>query len=476
MMGNDLKKSESVVVGDGVLARFSGIIALTVALSFIPAASVATDAEDTASTTEADITEGPSDDAEGMVGRLIDEWLQDGPGHAIRANEELNVVQGTSLVIMKADDKRWGKARSLAYQNAFVQAMGAYIKSVRQRTSVSLMRDYFAEDIPEDELRYQEGELPDSYVERVVLKSAALVERTLDQKLVESGMSDDEIQRLSTPVQKRTELSERISRRTLNEAMGSAAGLIPVKTFEGVDDEGNSAIGVVAVYSERWRHIAGLISRGDMIRPDPDRIGTPIMNWIDAYEDDELPNEFGIRVKWDEQGYPAIVSLGQWGWSPANLDKRKRALRRKFAMKQAANDALSNLAVFVKASTRFTEESSVGADLEHAFNLPRGGVPEEIEEAKIADKLVETARIKAEVALTGYTQERSWSARHPLLEEQEIVGVVAYWSPAREDAIRKTIGEEAKHAPLKAPSEEAQDPKKQVSGISVSKDPDLADF
>ena len=211
-------------------------------------------------------------------------------------------------------------------------------------------------------------------------------------------MSDDEIQRLTTPVQKRTALAERISRKPLNTAIGSAAGLVPVKTFEAIDDEGNSAIGVVAVYSQRMRHIANRISRGDVIRPDPSRVRESIANQIDTYASEELPHEFGVRVMWDEQGYPAIVSFGQWGWSPANLSKRKRAQRRKFAMKQAENDALSNLTVFVKASTRFTEESNVGADLEEAFNLPRGGVPEEIESAEIADRLVETAEVKAEVA------------------------------------------------------------------------------
>ena len=258
------------------------------------------------------------------------------------------------------------------------------------------MRDYFSEDVPESELQYREGEPNDSYVERIVLKTAVLAEQTLDQKLAETGMSEDEIRKLTTPVQKRTALAESISRKTLTEAVGSAAGLVPFKTFEGWDDEENSAIGVVAVYSERMRHIANQVARGAAIRPDPDRASESITDQIATFADDELPNEFGVRVKWDEQGYPAIVSFGQWGWSPAGLSKRKRAQRRKFAMKQAENDALSNLTVFIRASTRFTEESSVGTDLEEAFNLPRGGVPEEIETAEIADKLVEKARIDAE--------------------------------------------------------------------------------
>ena len=143
-------------------------------------------------------------------------------------------------------------------------------------------------------------------------------------------------------------------------------------------------------------------------------------------------------------------------------------------MKQAENDALSNLTVFVRASTRFTEESNVGADLEEAFNLPRGGVPEEIEGAEIADRLVEAARVKAEVALTGYTPLKSWSAPHPLLDEHEIVGAIAFWSPAREDAIRKTIGQTAKHAQPEQVSRKQS--KKQATGSAQSRDPDLADF
>ena len=454
--------------------RAAQFAALAASLGLGVLAPAAVDAQESSATAVEESSPESTLDASSIVERMMDEWLDEGPGRALRERAELNVVKGVSLVALNADAPRWPKARSLAFQDAFVQAMGEYVSSVRQRTSVSLMREYFAEDVPESALEYQEGEPPDSFVKRIVLKSAVLAEQQLDQKLADSGMSGDEIDRLTTPVQKRTVLAERISRTTLNTAIGSAAGLVPVKTFEAIDDEGNTAIGVVAVYSQRMRHIANRISRGEVIRPDASRVRSSIANQIDTYASEELPNEFGVRVMWDEQGYPAIVSFGQWGWSPANLSKRKRAQRRKFAMKQAENDALSNLTVFVKASTRFTEESNVGADLEEAFSLPRGGVPEEIESAEVADRLVETARVKAEVALTGYTLQRSWSVPHPLLDEHEIVGAIAFWSPAREDAIRKTIGQAAKHA---QPEQVSRKPKKkQATGSAQSRDPDLADF
>ena len=455
--------------------RPAGIMAaLAVSLAFSHAVSATTDSAETSTAAE-ETTSGSDYDAEEMVERLIEEWYEGPKGRGFRERGDLNVVHGTALTALNANDKRWPKARTLAFQVAFTQAMGEYVNSVRQRVSVKQTRDYFSEDVPESELRYQEGEAPDSYVGRIVGKIAALSEHVLDQKLAESGMDRDELRSL-TPTQKKTTLSDRISRNTLIEAVGSAAGLVPVKTFESVDTEGNSAVGVVAVFSERVRQIANQISKGEVIRPDPHRARNSIESQIFEYGKDELPNEFGARVLWDEQGYPAIVSFGQWGWSPSGLSKRKRSQSRKFARKQAGNDARSNLTVFVNASASFTEESNVGTSIEEGFNLPRGGVPEEIEDAEVMDMLVQRARIDARVDLTGYTTAREWKARHPLLEEHEIVGVVAYWSPAREDAIRKTIGKEAKHAPPAPPEASQESPKMQASGSTEGRDPDLSDF
>ena len=70
-MGNGLKKPEPPIDG-GSLAKFAGIIALAASLAFSSTAFAATDTEEkTASKTGADTVEGPSDDAESMVGRMI---------------------------------------------------------------------------------------------------------------------------------------------------------------------------------------------------------------------------------------------------------------------------------------------------------------------------------------------------------------------------------------------------------------------
>ena len=91
--------------GDGAPVRFAAVIALGVSLALSSSLLAAADNEDAAPETPV----ASADDAEGIVGGMIEEWLQEGPGRAIRERDNLNVVQGTSLVPVKADNQRWGK-------------------------------------------------------------------------------------------------------------------------------------------------------------------------------------------------------------------------------------------------------------------------------------------------------------------------------------------------------------------------------
>ena len=107
----------------------------------------------------------------------------------------------------------------------------------------------------------------------------------------------------------------------------------PSKRF---DDEGNSAIGVVAVVrtTKTWPNRS---AARKAMRPDGDRARTSIADQIGALSDNDLVNEFGPRIWWDENGYPTIVAFGQWAWSPEGLDKRKKARRRDFCA-EAGNE------------------------------------------------------------------------------------------------------------------------------------------
>ena len=460
--------------------RLLATLALLISISAAGGLAAQTDEDAAAApegTEEASADAAADWDADARVRQMMAAWKASDPvGRQFRERSErgeISLVEGVGPAQLNIQDKRWGKSRSLAYTKAFTEAVREYVSRIRKRQTSALLRDYFQEDLDESEYVYRRSESTDDVMLRVVNKAAALGERKLDEALAESGMSADEIARMSPP-QKKVAFSDRLSLKATVQAFGSAAGLVPVKTFEAFDDEGNSAVGVVAVRSLRTRDLADQIAAGKAIRPDDERARAPIADQIGVLSDKELTNEFGPRVWWDEHGYPTIVAFGQWAWSPEGLDKRKRARRRDFAMKQASNDANIHLATFINSSTLFTSVSNRGDEAEEFSLVSADGTVSDEETAKIVDRLVESARVNSSVELTGLKVQREWFSRHPDLDHHELVGVIVSWSPAQEDQIRAELGKKPKHQP---PAEKTVQKTSVKSGTAESQDlMDPADF
>ena len=220
------------------------------------------------------------------------------------------------------------------------------------------------------------------------------------------------------------------------------------------------------------RALAELIRSGEPIRPNPDRAGTPLRERTDALTDDDLVTQFGARIWWDGDGYPVIVAFGQWGWSTKALSAAQRDRRYRFARDQAAIQAKSSLAEFLQVNAQFTSSSFVGVTIEEAVTVGADGFHEYLEGTAMADRMVAEAMTRSTVQLTGLGILRTWSAPHPVAEHQELTGAVAYWSPAREDEVRASLGQEAKHpAPEPEPAAEPEpEPQPAASGTVESKD------
>ena len=448
---------------------------LALALIFASQQALAETDQPTGAGVEAEtaVSEVEDWDAKQRLEEDLEEWKRTSPiARRLLHRDDVWVVSGTSFVALGTDDKRWSKARSIAYQQAFLNAMGEYVSETRADLGNKLIRDRFQQDLDESELTFNPGDTSSSQLGRVIDKLAILGERKLDQALTDSGMSEEDIARL-TPAQKKTSLSDRITRETTVEALGSAAGLVPIKTFEALDDEGNSAIGVVAASSRRMRQLAKQVAQGKSITPDSDRARLPVVDQLAEMSDEDLVDQFGVRVYWDEQGYSTLVSFGQWGFSDEGLNKRKRARRREFAGQQAENDARAHLVTFIKASTRFTEISTVGIGSEEGDQVLPDNTVEDFDMVNVVDELVEKAKVTSQVKLTGMVTLRSWSARHPDLDNQEIVGAIISWSPAREKAIRAAIQDEPAR---QQPARQEESAPRGTSTRESREDMDSSDF
>ena len=402
------------------------------------------------------------------VDRMIQTWKTDDPTVRTLGQRRVAVLEGLAEIGVPTGHGDWGKARSLAYTRAYLDAMGAFVRQTNEEITTQTVRDLLqdATSIP-----VNADEDAATYLERIDRKEAILAERQLDQALKEAGMSDEEIAQLSGR-EKIPRYRDALAREVTTRAFGRAAGLVPLKTFEAIDCDGNSAVGVVAAFSARMRALAELIRSGEPIRPNPDRGGTPLRERIDALTDDDLVTQFGVRIWWDGDGYPVIVAFGQWGWSTKALSAAQRDRRFRFARDQAAIQAKSSLAEFLQVSAQFTSSSFVGVTIEEAVAVGADGFHEYLEGTAMADRMVAEAMTRSTVQLTGLGILRTWSAPHPVAEHQELTGAVAYWSPAREDEVRASLGQEAKHpAPEPEPAAQPEpEPQPAASGTVESKD------
>ncbi len=407
----------------------------------------------------------------------IEVWKQQDPiGSALVRNRDILLIDGSEPVGLNVLDGNWGRSRALAYSRAYLNAVGQFVRQRGQRITAESSRLYFRDDSTNI---FAEAE-PGSYLKRIEEKEAVLAEGRLDQALRdELGMTEAEIDRLA-PADKVTTLRDQVLQRSLVESVGSAAGLVPVQTFEAIDSEGNSAIGVMVVFSTRMARLAALIADGRRIPPDPERAQEPIDVWIGRLSDADLATQFGVRRLWDERGYPVVVSFGQWGWSSENLTNRQQDRARRAAERQAEHAASSTLAEFINVATSFSAESIRGELIEEGTRLLPGGLGEDFEDVEIVDVVVEEAKTRSVVNLTGLGILRTWSTRHPVAEEQEIVGAVAYWSPAREDFVLRGLGQAARHAPPEPeqPAESESEPESMIGSGRTQSKPlmDASDF
>ena len=408
------------------------------------------------------------------VEELLNRWERDDPaGQAFARRTDITVIRGTALVGKNAHEKDWGKSRSLAYVRAYLDAIREFVEKRRTVIRTDTARDYL-----EDDHGVIEDSDPQSYLDSIGTKYAALLEKKLDNALTEEGLSESEIAELTAP-QKVIRFRDSVIRRSTVEAHGSASGLVPVKTVEVVNCDGDTAIGVVLASSRKMSVLAAQVANGEPIRPDPERAGRTVAEQLRSLADVDLVTEFGIRRWWDDQGYPVIIAFGQWGWYSANLNNRQKDRAWRFAKDQAEMQARAYLSEFINLGTLFESESETGSVAEEATIRHSSGIGEDVDVEDMIDRLVRTAQTESRVALTGLSTLRTWSATHPLAKDQELVGAVVYWSPALEDSAREGLGLSTKHAPPEQTEEARAAPEasRVEGGTTESKvQTDAADF
>lgn len=377
-------------------------------------------------------------------GMVIDDMIaeykrSEGRGFVNKArNGKLYFGVGQANIMLRPESRDWGNARVMAYKEALLNAKAAYLThlgtSVVANSATRLFDD--ASQMP----HFTPAELSSrNKLEEVLNKAVAVAGGMLDEQLVELGIDPEEFR--SAPSEKRAILFERsVSDSVTQRARHELTGVIPVKSFEANDADGNHVVAVAIVASPKMRSFIDDVidSKGD-IAANPDKaIATP----LDQLFADKaaLINEFGIRRMYDDQGYPVLVSFGQSGNPYRGSDYQQLYDNRKVSFAAARADAFGNFATLFKSTGTFDEsKSDVIRNQRVGVVRAEGRDISESEESSrefiraLEQEMEATGRVRD---LAGTSELMRWTAKHPTYGH-EINGVIYVWHPISEQNARQ---------------------------------------
>ena len=141
-----------------------------------------------------------------------------------------------------------------------------------------------------------------------------------------------------------------------------------------------------------------------------------------------LVTQFGVRVLYDSEGNPWIVSFGQSSSLKRGNSEIAQDMLRDEAYKVARDNADSEIAQFADATLTW-QRPSKRSELYDNYTKRYPDHEEAVELTDFLRSSNESFREHAELAIKGLADQWTWHAKHPV-SGQEIYGVVRLWSPA----------------------------------------------
>jgi len=289
--------------------------------------------------------------AKSRVDKDIDAWCREtGVTLGFVKGKSAFYIKGVANVVDNVASSTFVKSRSLAYSKAYQNAVAEYIfRRFGDSVSEQYQRTF------NDFSKGVSGEDVKGAFDRIAEKTAQLTEAKLDEGLRKLGVTPS-----GSVVEKRKLAQNLIVKRSVKRASGDSAGLLPVQTFEGWTESGKYAVGVVVrggveteILAESFRNK----TRPRLSRPEA---GMTVEQALP--DEDELVSQFGVRMFFDENGTPALLSIGHWGSSYVGEDEDLAESALDHAREQAEDEADDALTMFINSTLTMLSESERGED------------------------------------------------------------------------------------------------------------------
>lgn len=311
----------------------------------------------------------------------------------------------------------------LAFEKALIKAQAEYISFISANTkveksmSIDSTQGTDVNDINTDSDKPKEGTQA-----AIDAKEKALEESKLNAKLKEQGLNPDDY---ATPEEKRKALlTQQTMIKSLTTGFGNLSGLLPIKTFV-VEKNGNAAIGVVVIYSDKIKGMFEDIKHGN----EPVILGKGGKSPADLYKEksgEDMMGDYGIRVGFGEDNKPYILSYGQGSYTGPSIQGVSAG---DYAYKQAAIMARANLVTLIAGQMSTKEALTMSEDISSTLaKNTKTQQTRRIDTTAIEKTLSTYYQTKANLDIIGLKTVKRWRYKLPSTENT-VYGVVLKWDP-----------------------------------------------
>lgn len=336
------------------------------------------------------------------------------------------ILSASQSVSLKPTDPQYGDALVNAFDKAMMKLQEKYLMIRFGRTLTTEIKSFYSDrSTNANNIALPPVDNP-NYVGKLLAildKSLDVTNKKLDQKLIELGANPKELAKL-TPTKKKDIFRDKFLQNTIRQASGSISGLFPIQTNVITDKSGRTVIGIVAIASPKTIQIARDISlhRKSIIRGK----GRNIASLLPA-TNEEYIGTLGVRLTYDKDGSPAIISYGIASYRPDTGDGYMNDELKSEAKAAAVSNADAQIAMIINGRMNAKNQRKRGEEIRKYVEREMKPGSDSIEKTiknviKITQK---EAKSSANAKLQGISTVKKW--RYTAKSGQKFVGAVRVW-------------------------------------------------